>query len=395
VTLRPWLRVCLALFTVGWGANQFASMLLAYGHELGMDTQTRALLFAMYAVGLVPALLIGGTASDRWGRRAVVLPFVVLSPVATLALIVWSDWAPGLGAARLLAGLSSGVVFGAATAWVTDLSAGEPPGTGARRAGMSLTAGFAFGPLVAGLVAEFSAHPLTVPYLPHLVLSVATLVLLLPVPGPRPVSAPHRPLVSLPAVTRGRRFVLTIAPTAPWVFASAVITFAYLPSVIDAPTEGALAFAAVLTFVTLGTGVAIQPLARRLDDRRPLLAGQVAMLCTVAALGLGVLAVSTDSRWVVLAAAPLFGAGYGFGLVSGLREVERLAPVSERGAVVGVFYGLAYLGMFAPYLLGALAGLGIGVRGALLVAVVAAVAALAVVTVAGRPRVPPSAVPRS
>ena len=55
-------------------------MLLAYGHELGMSTQTRALLFGLYAVGLIPALLVGGAASDRWGRRAVVLPFVALSP---------------------------------------------------------------------------------------------------------------------------------------------------------------------------------------------------------------------------------------------------------------------------------------------------------------------------
>ncbi len=384
MTLRPWLRVSLALFAVGWGANQFASMLLAYRDELGMPAQTRALLFALYAVGLIPALLVGGSASDRWGRRAVVLPFVALSPVATVLLIIWSDWAPGLGVARLLAGLSSGVVFGAATAWVTDLSTGDPPGAGARRAALSLSAGFAIGPLVAGLVAEFSAQPLTVPYLPHLVLGVVALLVLLPVPGPRPQPMSQQPLVSLPAVTLRRRFVLTVAPTAPWVFASAVISFAYLPSVIDAPVEGALAFAAVLTFVTLGTGVAIQPIARRLDDRVPLLAGRIAMLCTMTALGLGLVAVATDLRWVLLVAAPLFGAGYGFGLVSGLREVERLAPPAERGAVVGVFYGLAYLGMFAPYLLGAIAGLGLGPRGALLVAVAAAAAALAVVTIAAR-----------
>jgi MFS family permease len=377
VTLRPWLRVCLALFAVGWGANQFASMLLAYGHELGMATQTRALLFGLYAVGLIPALLVGGAASDRWGRRAVVLPFVALSPLATLALIVWSDWTPGLAVARLLAGISSGVVFGAATAWVADLSADEPPGTGARRAGQFLTAGFAIGPLTAGLMAEISAHPLTVTYLPHLVLGVVTLLVLLPVAGPRREGALRQPLFRLPAVTLHRRFVLTVAPAAPWVFASAVITFAYLPSVIDTPPEGALAIAAVLTFVTLGTGVVVQPFARRLDDRRPLLAGQLAMLCTIAALLLGLLAVTADSLWVVLLAAPVFGAGYGFGLVSGLREAERLAPVAERGAVVGVFYSLAYLGMLAPYLLGAVGS----PATALLVAITAAVVALGVVTV--------------
>ena len=383
MTLRPWHRVCLALFAVGWGANQFASMLPAYRDELGMTTQTVALLFAMYAVGLIPTLLVGGSASDRWGRRALVVPFVALSPLATLMLVVWSDWAPGLALARLLAGVSSGVVFGAASAWVADLSVDEAAGVGARRAALSLTAGFGLGPFVTGMLAELSAHPLTVPYLPHLVLGLVALVVLLPVPGPRPEPGPRRPLVNLPAITRRRPFLVTVAPIAPWVFGCAVTSFAFLPSVVGGPQEGALAFAAVLTLVTLGTGVAIQPLARRLDDRQPLLAGRVGMLCALVALGLGIVAITADSRWVVLLAAPVFGAGYGLGLVSGLREVERLAPPSERGAVVGVFYGLAYLGMFAPYLLGAVAGLGIGPRGALLTAAAFAAAGLVVVTVAG------------
>ena len=380
--LTPWLRVSLALFTVGWGANQFASMLLAYRNELGMDAQTRALLFALYAVGLIPTLLVGGAASDRWGRRAVVVPFVALSPVATVLLIAWHDWTPGLAAARLLAGVSSGVVFGAATAWIADLSADDAPGTGARRAGQFLTAGFAIGPLTAGLIAEFSDHPLTVPYVPHLVLGVVALLVLLPVPGPRVEGATRTPLFRLPSVTSGRRFVLAVPPAAPWVFASAVTSFAYLPSVIDAPTEGVLAFAAVLTFVTLGTGVAIQPLARRLDDRRPLLAGQVGLMCSVTALLLGIVAVTADTRWVVLLAAPVFGAGYGFGLVSGLRESERLAPAAERGAVVGVFYGLAYLGMFAPYLLGIFSSAQL----ALSVAASVALLSLAVISTTGSER---------
>lgn len=372
------------MFAVGWGANQFSPMLLAYRAELGMSTQARALLFALYAVGLIPALFVGGSASDRWGRRAVVVPFVALSPVATALLIFSSHWVPGLALSRLLAGVSSGVVFGAASAWMADLSAGAPPGAGARRAALSLSAGFGLGPLVTGLTAEVSDHPLTVPYFPHLVPGVAALVLLLPAPGPRPEAAASRPLVSLPAVTLHRRFLLAVAPAAPWVFGCVAISFAYLPSVLDAPSRGALAFAAVLTGVALGTGVAIQPIARRLDDRRDLLAGRVGLVCALVALLLGLAALTLDSRWLVLAAAPVFGAGYGCVLVSGLREVERLAPPAEHGAVVAVFYALTYLGFFGPYLLGAVAGLGIGPRGALLVALGLALTSLVVVSAADR-----------
>ena len=144
--IAPWHRVTLATLAVGWGANQFSPMLVVYRDELGLTDRTTAVLFALYAVGLIPGLLVGGAASDRHGRRAVVLPLVVpLPPVATLMLVAFRHAPLGLGAARLLAGVCSGVVFGAATAWVRELSAGAADGVAARRAATALTAGFASG----------------------------------------------------------------------------------------------------------------------------------------------------------------------------------------------------------------------------------------------------------
>jgi MFS family permease len=81
---RAWMRIALVLFAVGWGANQFSPMLIVYRHELNLTAAAVAGLFAVYAAALVPGLLVGGPASDRYGRRPVVLPFVVLSPLATL-----------------------------------------------------------------------------------------------------------------------------------------------------------------------------------------------------------------------------------------------------------------------------------------------------------------------
>ncbi|MCY7397040.1 MAG: MFS transporter [Nocardioides sp.] len=383
-----WQRVTLAMFSVGWGANQFAPLLIAYRDELDMSTQTRAFLFGVYALGLIPALLLGGAASDRWGRRALVLPAVLASPLATVLLIVQHESVPGLAVARLLAGVCSGVVFSAASAWVSELSEGEAPGTAARRAAVALSAGFGVGPLVSGLVAEVVPDPLTLSYVPHVVLGALALVLLLPVPGPRPVHAVRRPLLRVPTVTRSRRFLLVVAPVAPWVFGSAAISVAFLPGEITGSSSGELAFAGVLTGVTLGTGVLVQPLARRLDDRRGLLAGQVGLIAAAAAIGLGVLALSADSRWLLMLAAPVFGAAYGCCLVSGLRETERLSLLDERGATVAVYYALTYLGFAAPYALGALAGGGIGARGAMLAAGAAVLVCLVVVTLSASVRRP-------
>lgn len=384
--MTAWKRVALAMFSVGWGANQFSPILIAYRDELGMSTQVRAFLFGVYAVGLIPALLVGGAASDRWGRRAVVVPLVALSPLATVLLVVEHESVAGLAVARLLAGVCSGVVFSAASAWVSELSAHEAAGTAAKRAAIALSAGFGVGPLVAGLVAEVTPHPLTVPYLPHVVLGAIALVLLLPVPGPRPTGGPRRSLVRVPATTRTPRFLLLVAPVAPWVFGSAAISIAFLPAEVGGSAQGALAFAGVLTGVTLLTGVLVQGTARRLDDRRPLLAGQVGLVAAVLATAIGIVALQTDLRWLLLVAAPVFGAAYGCCLVSGLRETERLADPTELGATVAVFYALTYLGFGVPYALGALSGAGTGDEGALLLTVGVVLLCLVTVTVAGRRR---------
>lgn len=375
--MRSWQRVALAMFAVGWGANQFTPLLVAYRDELGMSVQTRAFLFGVYAAGLVPALLVGGAASDRWGRRSVVLPMVALSPLATVLLIVEHDSTPGLAAGRLLAGACSGVVFSAATAWVAELS---ESGEGPRRAAIALSAGFGVGPLVTGLVAQWAPRPLETPYLPHVVLGVVALVLVARVPGPAPVGAPRRSLVRIPAVTRGRRFLLVVAPSAPWVFGCAALSIAYLPGEIGGSQSGVLAFVGILSGLTLGCGVLIQGVARRLDDHRPLLAGQVGLVAALVGSAVGLGALATDVRWLLLLGGPILGAGYGCVLVSGLRETERLSPPDERGATVAVFYALTYLGFGLPYMLGAFGG---GIP-ALVGAMVAIGLCLLTVSVAGR-----------
>src|ERR1035437_4190086 len=110
------------MFGVGWGANQFASLLIAYHQKRGLTISVNEALFGIYALGLVPALILVVPASDRWGRRRVVRPAAVMSVVATLALMVGAHSTPLLFLGRFLAGSTSGGVMAAGTAWVKELS---------------------------------------------------------------------------------------------------------------------------------------------------------------------------------------------------------------------------------------------------------------------------------
>ena len=162
---RAWIRIAFAMFAVGWGANQFSPMLIVYRHELRLTAGEVAGLFLVYALPLIPGLLVGGPASDRFGRRPVVWPFVALSPLATLLLVLGPRSLALLAVGRALAGLCSGVVFGAATAWVQDVSPDRGPGNGpssglsVRRSALALTGGFGLGPVVAAVLAQWAGRP--------------------------------------------------------------------------------------------------------------------------------------------------------------------------------------------------------------------------------------------
>lgn len=82
-------------------------------------------------------------------------------------------------------------------------------------------------------------------------------------------------------------------------------------------------------------------------------------------------------------AALVLGAGYGICLIVGLREVEDIAAPAELGAVIALFYALAYSGLAVPYLL-ALVAPTTGYPRALLFTAAAVVLTLTAVFLAGR-----------
>ena len=380
---HAWMRIAFAMFAVGWGANQFSPMLIVYRHELRLTAGEVAGLFLVYALTLIPGLLIGGPASDRFGRRLVVWPFVALSPLATLLLVLGPRSLTMIAVGRALAGLCSGVVFGAATAWVQEVSPDE--GLSVRRSALALTAGFGLGPVVAAGLAQWASDPLVVPYLPHLVIGTAAAAVLAGTPegAASRSSARVRPVGSVaaarrwpPAAVRTRQFWLAVAPGSPLVFGSVALAIVVLPEEVTSARTLSAGFAGLMTVISFAAGVAVQSFARRLRD---VLAGVVAgLVCAAAGCAVGIAAVASADRFLTGVAAVFLGLAYGLCLVSGLRQAEHMASPDGRGAVIACYYAVAYLGFAVPYLaagLGALAG-----KTGAFVALTAIIAALALWT---------------
>ncbi|MFI7493815.1 MFS transporter [Kocuria sp. M4R2S49] len=383
------------MLTVGYGANQFVPLLVVYRSTLGLSDAEATAVFGVYALGLIPGLVAGGRASDAHGRRTLMVVFAALSLVATAVLITGQWGVPGLYAGRFLTGVVSGAVFSIGTAWVKELSATAAPGAGARRAALALTAGFGGGPLVAGALAQWAPAPELLPYLVHLVLAAVALVLLPGAPETRPAraaSARRAPL--FPASTTGGRFRRVVVPLGPWVFGSVTLVFTTLPA-HALPPDAALEFAfpGLLAAAALAAGAAVQPWGRRLHTVLGRNGGVGAAGVGLAVVTVGCLvAAGATARPGLLsaaAAALLLGAGYGLCLVVGLGEAQAVAEPDELGAVVALFYCLAYAGLIVPYLV-ALAAPSVGNPNALLGVAGAAALTLVAVLAGGRRRPPRS-----
>lgn len=357
---HEWRRVAAAMFVIGWGGNQFTPLLSVY-RDLGGFSQLDVDVFlGAYVFGLVPGLLIASALSDRIGRRPVLLAGLWASLAGTLLLSlgVHGGYA-GVVGGRILSGAAIGIAMSVGTAWLSELSArsGARSGTGARRSALWLTAGLGLGPAAAGLLAHFATPALTWPFLVHALLCVPALAVLTAARAAetRPRTGRLRLAdLRVPAV-RHRRFVRVVLPMAPWVFGSAGIAYAIVPSQVeDAVGDGALLFAAGLAVATLGTGVLVQPIARRLDDAGSARAIVVSMVLMTLGVAMAAVTAATGSPWLAVPVALLLGGAYGIAVVSGLLEVQRIAQPDELAGLTGVYYALCYVGFLLPATLAAI-----------------------------------------
>ncbi|SNY80897.1 Predicted arabinose efflux permease, MFS family [Nocardia amikacinitolerans] len=352
---RRWWGVAAAVFAIAWGGNEFTPLLVMYKSH-GLPLTTVDLLLFYYVLGIVPALLIGGPLSDRYGRRRLMLPAPLIAACGSLLLAVGSDSVLALAAGRVLCGVALGLAMAVGSSWLKELS--QPPhgpalpaGTGARRSAMSLTGGFAVGAGVAGALAQWGPLPGSLTYLINAALCVLAAAWMSRAPETVLPQVDSKRLIDdlkIPAAGH-RRFLCIALPAALWLFTSAATAYAVMPTLMLPHVSGApIAFSASITVITLGCGFAIQSVARRIDrpgTSRAAVVGLSLVTC-------GMLAATWASGALTLGAtiltAVVLGAGYGIGLVAGLQEIERIARPDDLAGLTAVFYSVSYLGFGVP-----------------------------------------------
>ncbi|MGP5930992.1 MFS transporter [Corynebacterium glyciniphilum] len=368
MTLPAWARIALGMFAVCYGANLFAPLLPVMRETHGLGQAPVNFILAVYVLGLIPALMVGGPLSDRRGRRSVVRPALLFSAVGTVVTLaahlgVDAAWGPVLLCiGRMLTGIAVGLVLAAGASWLKEVTAvtegsdgsDGSGGAAARRATAATSAGFGVGPLVSGPVAEWLPGPDTTPLIIHLVmiLLLTPLVWGTPEAGRRTASR-----LQFPPSARTPRFLFTVALWAPWAFGLATTSFAVLPPLVASGVSAPVAYTGLIAGVAMLTGTFVQPWAGRLPMGARITPPLYALATAVIGMGAAIIVVATHAVWFLVPTAMILGTAYGIMMVSGLREVQRIAAPGELGSLTAVFYALTYLGFFMPFVIALVAPL--------------------------------------
>lgn len=349
-----------AFLTVMLGTTMPTVLYPLYRQEFGFSEVIITVIFAVYAGGVITALLAMGRWSDQIGRRPMLLLGLICAGASDL--IFWQ--AQGLGwllAGRFVSGLSAGIYTGAATVAVIELAGPRLREAGTFAAIAANLGGLGVGPLFAASMVALLPGPLAAPYLSHLALAGIAVLLILA--APETVHIPSRPRLQFQRLSLPREVVPVFVPAAIAAFAGfmvagffTAVSPAYLGEVLGrhSPFLIGLDVASLLISSVVGQlALGLLPSGRRLPIGVSILFCGVVILA--AGLGLALL-------WLIFLGAMVAGFGHGIGLRAGLGNVAHAAPETERAGVTSTFFTVAYVAISLPVVGVGLASAEFGLR---------------------------------
>ncbi|HEY8721362.1 MFS transporter [Pengzhenrongella sp.] len=331
---------------------------------------------------LLLTLVVAGRAADRFGRKPVLIPGLLVALTACV-LFMSASSVVVLVIARFLTGVAVGVVVSAGMAAVVDLGGPDRRRQASLAASVAMVLGAGLGPLLAGLIAQETAEPVVPIFAVELVLLLGALVIAyrLPIPRPSPRQPSTRQVTGsglhLPSVPRPNQnqVALGIAAFAPGITATSFVLSlgpSLLSTLLGVSSPLIAGGTACVMFVT---ATAVQLAVPRLPARSILILSTGATLASMIAL---VVAVNGSLAVPLVVAAVLAGAGQGLGQLGGLSLIGTHVPSNRRAEAnsvlnIGGYVPAGVLAVLIGYLIDAV-GLA---RGATLFAAILALAAIA------------------
>ncbi|MBV6823475.1 MFS transporter [Pseudomonas sp. PD9R] len=301
--------------------------------ELGFASGILTVIFGCYILGLLMTLIVAGQLSDHYGRKAMLLPCIVIA-IAAAVLFEAAQSVFVLMLARFLTGVSVGIVVSAGMANVVEQTSSHRKHFASLMASVAMVAGAGSGPLLAGVIAHYYADPIRLVFSTEILLLLLALVAVLRQPHRKLDTGTFRPkLPSIPKQSIGivllgvtffgpgitaTSFVLSLGP-------KMLATFLHTNQPL---LSGVMAFFMFLTAVLVQ--FAMKPFSVKKMFLLSGLSTILSMLSLWVALHFG------SATWLLVGA--LFaGAGQGLGQLGGLTLIADNVSANRRAEANAIF----------------------------------------------------------
>lgn len=335
------------------GSSMPTPLFPVYGAAFHLGTLGITVLFSVYTLVVIPALLLLGPVSDTKGRREVLAPALGLSAVYAVIFAV-ANGPAWLFVAQAIEGVAMGALQGTAAPTLVEYDPRRDRRRASTVASTATMGAAAVGLLLSGALAQYGPLGRRLPYIVEIGLLTAAFVavlVLLPKRRNRRPWRPRRPTV--PAEIRRPFILASMSAFVAWAVGG--LYLALVPSfVATALHEPNLLVAAAIVALMMGTSAVVQAVARSWPSRRVQLAGVATM-----AVGVAAIAVTTHVKVLPLlvVATLLTGGGHGLAFMGSLGDVNEIAPDDRKADVVASYYVVVYAATALPVIgVGVLAG---------------------------------------
>ncbi|MBP0615782.1 MFS transporter [Jiella mangrovi] len=341
----PLLAAILFLFFVS--ACVPAPLFVVFQGRWGFSAGMLTVAFSIYSLALLVTLLVAGSLSDHLGRKPVIVAALAIQ-VASIALFLTADGIGGLLAARIVQGLSMGLVNGALSAAVIEAAPPARKALGSLLTSISPLAGLAAGAFATGalLAVTDKADVWAFGSLGALFCLGAAIVLLIPETA-SPVPGLLRSMVPSVHVTRSARDGFRRGlPLLLSIWALCGFVAALGPSLLRAVfgvSSGLLNGAIVA--VLCGAGAVSPLLLRGLSPGRMAVVGMAAVTTGV---GLLLVSIGTEALALFFVGGAVAGAGLGASFSGLIQSLVPLTPVHERAELFAAIFLVTYLSLSVP-----------------------------------------------
>jgi predicted MFS family arabinose efflux permease len=314
-----------------------------YQREWGFSALTVTVVFGVYALAVLVALLTVGSLSDHVGRRPTLLAALALQAVA-LVVFASADGIATLMAGRIVQGLATGLAAGAVGAGMLDLDRSK----GVVANAVAPLTGTGLGALVSGLLVQYLPAPTRLVYLALLgvvvVQGAAVVAMAETAPGRPGALRSLLPHFDLPAATRKPLLVAAPALVAGWALGGFYGSLG--PRLVALVSgSGSVVLGGLALFVLAGAGALTVLVLRNVPPGPVALAGTAALAVGVSGTLVATAAGSAVAFFVATAVA---GVGFGGGLQGAIRTVLPFADDEHRAGVLAVIYIVSYLALGLP-----------------------------------------------